>query len=259
MNWLLRKLRGAVRRLSGARREAGSGPSSSGYVVIDREAALATRLDGWFDRSVAERQDAAFARLIDAMRAGRPRVDLVVLAEAIAATGLAAPELLEIGCGSGYCSEAIAHLGTPGVRYTGLDYSEEMIDVARERYPGLRFVVGDAAALPFENGAFDIAVDGVALMHIVDYERAVAECVRVAREWAIFHTVPVLGRRPTTFLRKEAYGSPTVEVIINEAELLSLFERSGLRVVRAWESLPYDLRAVLGEPTTTRTYLCRVT
>jgi ubiquinone/menaquinone biosynthesis C-methylase UbiE len=249
MNRIIRRIR---RYISGTP-EAGS---SSAYEVIDAAEAARASLDGWFDRSVAERQDAAFTKLIAAMEEGRPRRDLTVFAEAIRATGVERGTLLEIGCGSGYYSRVLARLVGPGIAYTGLDYSEAMIELARERYPDVAFVVGDATALPFGDASFDIAVNGVALMHIPDYAAAVAEARRVARSWCIFHTVPVLARRATTFLRKNAYGSPTIEIILNEDELLGIFAARGLAVRRVIESLPYDLSAVLGESTTTKTYLC---
>ncbi|MBS1914146.1 MAG: class I SAM-dependent methyltransferase [Bacteroidetes bacterium] len=252
---LARRLR---RRLAGSGGDAGARGSSSEYEVITREEAMAVSSDGWHDPSVAARQDAAFRRLLDAMYRGKPRTDLVVYARAVAATGVHDGTLLEVGCGSGYCSEALAHLEHLALRYTGLDYSSAMIELARRHYPSLDFVVGDACALPFADGAFDVVINGVALMHIPDYVRAIVEARRVARRWCIFHTVPVLAERPTTFLRKRAYGLPAVEVIINEGELLERFREAGLGVPKVFESLPYDLHAELGERTVTRTYLCEV-
>lgn len=249
---ILRKL---SRALGFSRPQEGS---SSGYEIIDQAAALASSHDGWLDPSVAGRQDAAFGRLLDGMRAGNVRRDFEVAAEAVRGTGLDNPSLLEVGCGSGYYSDVFAHLLGGKLRYTGLDYSEAMITLARARYPDAAFVVGDATALPFEDGAFDIVMNGVSLMHIVEYGKAIAESRRVARRWAIFHTVPVLQRRETTFLRKKAYGLPTVEVIFNESELVRLFETSGLQVRQSYSSLPYDLSFLLGEPTLTRTYLCEI-
>lgn len=232
--------------------------SSTAYEVIDRGAADDVGLDGWWDQSVAERQDAAYKGLLDEMYAGRLRVDFTVAADAVRATGLASPSLLEVGCGSGYYNEVFAHLLAAPVQYTGLDYSGAMIEVARRRYPAIPFVVGSATDLPFPDGAFDIVMNGVALMHIPDYVKAIAESRRVARRWCIYHTVPVHQNRPTTFLRKNAYGRPTVEISFNESELRQRFAEGGLEVRKVFESVSYDLVAVLGEPTVTKTFVCEV-
>ena len=87
--------------------------------------------------------------LIADMKNGEPRLDFTLAAEAVAATGIATPRLLEVGCGSGYYSEVFADLVPGGVRYTGIDYSEAMIARARARYPSVAFEVADATRLPY--------------------------------------------------------------------------------------------------------------
>ncbi len=230
---------------------------STSYQVIDRQTAVGDGFDGWQSQSVAERQDAAYRRLLQAMYQGEPRADFKVAVEALRTTGLHNPELLEIGCGSGYYSEVLPHLLGEPIRYTGLDYSEAMIELARRHYPAIPFLVGDAVALPFQDGAFDVVMNGAALMHIVQYERAIAESSRVSRGWCIFHTVTVHQQRPTTFLKKNAYGAPTAEVSFNEADLLRLFQANGLVLQKVFGSITYDLHEHLGEPTASRTFLCR--
>jgi ubiquinone/menaquinone biosynthesis C-methylase UbiE len=235
------------------------GADSTDYELIDAEAAAAGGFDGWYDTEVAERQDAAYRALIRQMYAGRPRQDFVAAAEAVRLTGKTDDSILEVGCGSGYYSEILSHLLKRRGRYVGVDYSPAMISLAQKHYPSSPFVVGDAIALPFADGAVETVLNGVSLMHVLRYELAVAESRRVARRWCIFHTVPVLQSRETTILRKSAYGQPTIEIIFNEAHLCHLLEQQGLAVRHHLKSVPYSLDAVLGEPTVTRTYVCEVT
>jgi SAM-dependent methyltransferase len=56
---------------------------------------------------------------------------------------------LDVACGTGFLTEAL-----PG-EITGVDQSETMVAVAAARLPNAEFVVGDALAPPFENGAFE--------------------------------------------------------------------------------------------------------
>ena len=214
---------------------------------------------GWQDPAVADGQQAAFAPLLQKMRDGKPRQDFLALAEAVRQTGLADPLIIEVGCGSGWNSEVIAHLLRRSIRYVGMDYSESMVLLGRKTYPRHPFLVGDATALPFADGACDILLSGCVLMHLTGYRQAIRESRRVARRWCVFHTTPVLKNRATTILQKRAYDqSAVVEVIFNETELLQMFEAEGMKVRRSLDSLAYNLQDVLGEPTTAKTYLCEV-
>ena len=232
--------------------------ASTDYQVLggaDEARVAAATSGGWLAARTVARQERAYRNLIAAMKRGKPRTDFQIAALAVATTGVVNPRLLEIGCGSGYYSEVFATLVSGGVRYAGIDYSEAMIARARARYPTDEFDVADATALPHLDRAFDIAFNGVSLMHIIDYEAAIREAARVAGHFCILHTVPVFGDQRTTYLRKFAYGAPVVEVIFNKPELISLCERAGLRLRRAWPCIPYDVFKVTGHHSATETYL----
>jgi SAM-dependent methyltransferase len=58
-------------------------------------------------------------------------------------------------------------------------------------YPGVRYVQGDAGALPFEDGEFDIVFSNAVIEHVGDRERQrrfVFEALRVGRQ--VFITTP---------------------------------------------------------------------
>jgi SAM-dependent methyltransferase len=210
---------------------------------------------GWLAARTVERQERAYQGLIAAMKAGEPRLDFRIAADAVAATGIVNPRLIEIGCGSGYYSEVFSTLLRAGISYTGIDYSDAMITRARSRYPAVTFEVADATKLPYPDSAFDIVFNGVSLMHIVDYPAAIREAARVAGRFCILHTVPVFDDHQTTFLRKYAYGAPVVEIIFGKQELMSLCDEAGLRLERAWPCIPYEVFPVTGHHSATETYL----
>jgi SAM-dependent methyltransferase len=61
----------------------------------------------------------------------------------------------------------------------------------RERYPGIAYVQGDACALPFEDGAFDLVHSNAVIEHVGGRERQeafVREALRVGRR--VFLTTP---------------------------------------------------------------------
>jgi SAM-dependent methyltransferase len=221
-----------------------------------RDISAASR--GWLASRTAARQERAYEGLIAAMKLGEPRLDFKIAADAVAATGLTNPTLLEVGCGSGYYADVFATLVGAGVRYTGVDYSSAMIARARARAPSGAFEVADATRLPYPDEAFDIVFNGVSLMHILDYPAAIAEAARVAAGYCVFHTVPVFHEHRTTFLRKYAYGAPVVEVIFGKQELMQLCRDAGLRLEREWPNIPYDVFEATGHHSVTETYLFSV-
>src|SRR6202045_5298806 len=86
--------------------------------------------------------------------------------------------ILDVGCGPGYVSAAAAERGAISI---GLDFSAEMIAIAKKMFPRIEFRQGDAQNLPVANASFDRVVANFALLHLADPERACAEAARVLR------------------------------------------------------------------------------
>lgn len=212
-------------------------------------------LQGWQDERVAARMLAAYRPLLEAMYRGKTRRDFAVAAECLRIIGIDNPTILEIGCGSGYYWEVLSHLYRGPLRYVGLDYSEAMVTVAREEYPQITFIVADALAMPFADDSLDIAWSGTILMHLPEYDKAISSTCRVARRFCVFHSVPVRSMGPTLFLRKNAYGVPVAEVLLNRVEFEQLLHTHGLRIRHILESLPYRA-GNLADDMETLTYIC---
>jgi len=232
---------------------------SCDYEIVDAAEAHRRQARGWHRSLTIRRQDRAYQNLLDQMRFGDPRIDLRIAAEAVDRAGVAAPSLLEIGCGSGYYSEILETLARSRISYTGIDYSAAAIKHAKKRYPGGRFFQGDATALAFPDQSFDITFNGVSLMHILNYEKAVSESARVARKAAIFHSAPVFVDHDTVYLHKYAYGAPVVEMVFNRDELIACFAKAGLRLVQSWRTIDYDVSAVTGAASHAETFFCEKT
>jgi SAM-dependent methyltransferase len=96
-----------------------------------------------------------------------------------------ASSALDVGCGYGADVVALAQRLIAGGRAVGVDVSENMIAEARRRTagtePSVGFRIGDALALPFEAGTFDICRVETVLQHLADPGRAVTEMARVTR------------------------------------------------------------------------------
>src|SRR6185436_8101530 len=94
-------------------------------------------------------------------------------------------QLLEIGCSSGFYSEVLRIKGID-TAYRGCDYSRAFVALARQCYPAVPFDVEDAVDLTYASGTFDIVVSGGCILHIADYEKAIAEAARVSRQYVVF-------------------------------------------------------------------------
>jgi SAM-dependent methyltransferase len=88
---------------------------------------------------------------------------------------------LDVGCGTGALA---ARLAAVGYEMVGIDPSEGMLDVLRERVPEVRAVTGSGTSLPFDDDSFDLALTVATMHHIADAEevrRTLSEMVRVAK------------------------------------------------------------------------------
>lgn len=90
-------------------------------------------------------------------------------------------EVLEVAAGTGL---NLPHLPAD-VTFTGTDLSGPMLDAARSKARAAgrqaRWLEADAEALPFDDGSFDSVISTFAMCGFADYERALAEIVRVVR------------------------------------------------------------------------------
>ena len=128
--------------------------------VVRREYADAERLAG---------RSAIYSR-----RSGPDPVEI-----AFAAVAEVRPRrVLEVGGGRGEFGARLTR--ELGVELVEIDQSEHMVELMRVR--GLDARVGDVQALPFRDGAFDVAVANWMLYHVPDLHRGVAELARVLQQ-----------------------------------------------------------------------------
>jgi SAM-dependent methyltransferase len=152
---------------------------------------------------------------------------------------------VDIGCGNGAFTELILAKSAPS-SVCAIDPSEAQIAAAHQRLPAKRveLSVGDAMALPYDDGRFDVGVMALVLFFVPDPNKGAAEMARVTKRGGVVasYTWDVMrGGTPTQPLWEElqALGKPvarppSADVSRFEA-LKALWAELGIRDVETRE------------------------
>jgi demethylmenaquinone methyltransferase / 2-methoxy-6-polyprenyl-1,4-benzoquinol methylase len=96
---------------------------------------------------------------------------------------------LDVACGSGKLTAELAKMAGASGRVVGLDFSPQMLEVARRTHPSLEFIEGDALDLPFDDSSFDAATIAFGLRNLADPIKGLREMARVARRGVVLEFV----------------------------------------------------------------------
>jgi ubiquinone/menaquinone biosynthesis C-methylase UbiE len=118
---------------------------------------------------------------------------------------------LDVACGTGWLTQHVRG------EIVGLDASESMLEVARERVPEGEFVVGDALSLPFPDGSFERLLTGHFYGHLEEAERLrfLAEARRVAAELVVVDSALHEGVEPQQWQER----------VLNDGSRWNVFKR----------------------------------
>jgi ubiquinone/menaquinone biosynthesis C-methylase UbiE len=135
---------------------------------------------------------------------------------------------LDLGCGEGRVARDLRALGH---RVIGVDPAPTMIAAARTADPEGEYLEADAAALPFQDGAADLAVAFMSLMDMDDMAGAVREVARVLGPSGLFvvavvHPVNSAGR----FLSREADAPYAISSYLGSRLYADEVERDGIEL-----------------------------
>jgi len=208
----------------------------------------------WRDTGSA---DAATARELAARLERRARADDEVEARDayLGLLGIAdGQRVLDVGCGSGAVTRAIARrVGDRGVA-VGLDPSPALLEVARElaREAGLgdriELYEGSALRLPFPDRSFDAVLCATVLSHVPGGEAAIPELVRVLRPGGRLGVFD-MDTDMTTFTHPDRALTRRIVAAASDATAVdgwlarrmpSLFEQAGLVDIRARGFFPLE-------------------
>jgi demethylmenaquinone methyltransferase/2-methoxy-6-polyprenyl-1,4-benzoquinol methylase len=85
---------------------------------------------------------------------------------------------LDVATGTG---DLALELARRGAEVTGIDFAPAMLEIARQKAPGLAFEQGDALALTQPDGTFDAVTVGFGARNFGDLDGGLSEMARVAK------------------------------------------------------------------------------
>lgn len=91
---------------------------------------------------------------------------------------------LDVCCGTGDWTIALAKAVGASGEVTGLDFSEGMLEAGKDKvkpFPNISLMHGNAMELPFPDETFDYVTIGFGLRNVPDYEKVLSEMKRVLK------------------------------------------------------------------------------
>ena len=92
--------------------------------------------------------------------------------------------VIDLGCGSGILTHKIMKWGAK--KTVGVDFSQSLINIAKEEYKNIDFICEDISNLSVDNNIFDIAVSSLVTHYIEDIYSLFNQVSRVLKKDGIF-------------------------------------------------------------------------
>jgi SAM-dependent methyltransferase len=159
----------------------------------------------------------------------------------------AGDRVLDIGCGTG---EFTAALAEAGARSVGVEVATAAVERARARHPGVAFqLVPFDGPLPFEDGSFELAWASEVIEHVADTARWLSEVRRVlVSTGRLLVTTPSHGRLRVALSGVERFSEPLGDHLhlYTKASLRGLLDEFGFSSVevRTVDGLPLLRRSL---------------
>jgi len=158
----------------------------------------------------------------------------------------------DLCCGTGDIAFMLAKTGAK--RIIGMDFSENMLEVAKKRKAAfnieqVEFIHGDVSALPLDDESIDRVTISFGLRNVVNYEKVVQECYRVLKKggqlsileasypnskWVrpffklyFKHIMPFMGRFFVKKMAEYQWLHDSTEDFLTKIELKQLLEKVG--------------------------------
>jgi len=146
-------------------------------------------------------------------------------------------KILDVGCAGGSMANKVGYI-FPKSKITGIDAYKDSIKYAKEKYPGINFLVADAHNLPFKANTFDMVICYETIEHVVNPKKVLNEIKRVMKKSGIalvvmdsgsplFRLVWYAWENTKGKVWKDAHLHP-----FHHMELEEVIKKSGFRIIK---------------------------
>jgi len=142
-------------------------------------------------------------------------------------------KILDLGCGTGRFSEALAVYFSAEV--IGIDPSEKMLEQARKKHSDdrVQYQHGSAEAIPLPSASIDMIFMSMSFHHFIDRVMTARECRRALREQGVVFVRTGTREQIRAYPYVPYFPSSRVmleELLPDRAELRATFEEAGFRM-----------------------------
>lgn len=161
-------------------------------------------------------------------------------------------KIIDLCCGTGDLSIIIKQI-EPQADVTGIDFSDKMLEIAKQKSQNIQYLQGDVTALPYPDNTFDCAVMGFGLRNIQNAEKAVEEAYRILKPGGCFMhldfgkknliskvfdiTIPVLTKLFTENYSAYTYLIKSKQIFPEPEDLIKDFESKGFKLKKRQDFL----------------------
>ncbi|MEM4637939.1 MAG: class I SAM-dependent methyltransferase [Candidatus Woesearchaeota archaeon] len=136
--------------------------------------------------------------------------------------------IIDVGCGTGILCKKLSEKNYDII---GVDYSENLIELCKNKYPELNFIVANGYNLPFKDKQFDTAISVGVLQCLYDHERFIKELIRVSSKAVIISTLikKKKSKNPLRTLKEQLKTDPYPCREYHLSEILPIFEKQKMK------------------------------
>lgn len=137
--------------------------------------------------------------------------------------------LLDAGCASAYYWQIVEHYLPGFFKYTGVDFSFPMLELAGQYYPDIELIQADLRMMTeIGTDSYQVVMSGAALMHIKEWERVLVDLARISSDWLLLHRTWLLAEPgPTQIKIGQAYGHCVWYITFEFDQVLAILDECG--------------------------------